>query len=93
MKGNVFTNVDAVTRGGDELSAHYTTTDIVKRIWSEHLRPHVFLLSMATVAMLLTAVLMPLGTSGRQQDGDEPGIQDAEEYRRRMQDVLDSIPE
>ncbi len=55
MKGNVFTNVDAVTRGGDELSAHYTTTDIVKRIWSEHLRPHVFLLSMATVAMLLTA--------------------------------------
>jgi subfamily B ATP-binding cassette protein MsbA len=55
LKGNVFTNVDAVTRGGDELSAHYTTTDIVKRIWSEHLRPHVFLLSMATVAMLLTA--------------------------------------
>ena len=55
MKGNVFTDIDAVTRGGDELSARYTTGEIVKRIWSEHLRPHVFLLSMATVAMLLTA--------------------------------------
>jgi ATP-binding cassette, subfamily B, bacterial MsbA len=55
LKDNVFTDLSAVTRGGDELSAHYPTAEIVKRIWREHLRPHVFLLSLATVAMLLTA--------------------------------------
>jgi subfamily B ATP-binding cassette protein MsbA len=56
LKDNVFRDLSAVTRGSDELAAHYPTGEIVKRIWREHLRPHVFLLSAATVAMLLTAV-------------------------------------
>ena len=55
MKDNVFTDLSAVTRGGDELSARYSTADIVKRIWYEHLRPHVYLLSVAIAAMVFTA--------------------------------------
>ena len=54
MKDNVFIDARVITRGGDELSSHrYTTGEIVKRIWREHLRPHVFLLVCSTIAMLL----------------------------------------
>ncbi len=55
MKDNLFRDVSAISRGADELAANYTTLDIVKRIWREHLRPRVGLLSIASVAMLLTA--------------------------------------
>jgi subfamily B ATP-binding cassette protein MsbA len=55
LKDNLFRDVSTVSRGVDELAAHYTTADIVKRIWAEHLRPRVGLLCAASAAMLLTA--------------------------------------
>ena len=56
MKDKVFRDARAMTRGADELSAaRYTTMEIVKRIWREHFRPHGFLLTIAVIAMLLTA--------------------------------------
>lgn len=55
MKDNLFRDVGTVSRGADELAANYTTGEIVRRIWREHLRPRGGLLAIATVAMLLTA--------------------------------------
>ena len=55
MKDQLFRDARAISRGADELAAHYTTGEIVKRIWREHLRPRFGLLVIATVAMLLTA--------------------------------------
>ena len=55
MKDNLFRDVSTITRGADELQVEYTTGDIVRRIWREHLRPRFGLLAVACVAMLLTA--------------------------------------
>ena len=56
MKDNVFIDARVAVRGADELTVRrYTTREIVERIWREHLRPHVFLLVCATIAMVLTA--------------------------------------
>ena len=55
MKDNLFRDVTSITRGADELQVEYSTGEIVKRIWREHLRPRFGLLSLASVAMLLTA--------------------------------------
>jgi subfamily B ATP-binding cassette protein MsbA len=55
LKDQLFKDARAVSRGADELAAHYTTAEIVKRIWREHLRPRIGLLAIASVAMLLTA--------------------------------------
>ena len=56
MKDHLFRDASAIGRGTDQLDANYTTGDIVKRIWREHLRPRFGLLALATLAMLLTAV-------------------------------------
>jgi subfamily B ATP-binding cassette protein MsbA len=55
LKEHLFRDVSAISRGADELQARYSTADIVKRIWHEHLRPRGALLGIAIVAMLLTA--------------------------------------
>lgn len=56
MKDNVFIDARVISRGADELgSRRYTTKEIVQRIWREHLRPHVYLLVCASIAMLVTA--------------------------------------
>jgi subfamily B ATP-binding cassette protein MsbA len=55
LKDQLFKNARVVSRGADELAAHYTTREIVARIWREHLRPRMGLLLIAIVAMLLTA--------------------------------------
>ncbi|ODR97809.1 hypothetical protein AUC69_01470 [Methyloceanibacter superfactus] len=55
MKDQLFRDANAISRGADELNANYSTADIVKRIWKEHLRPRLGLLSIAVTAMLLTA--------------------------------------
>jgi subfamily B ATP-binding cassette protein MsbA len=55
LKDQVFRDVGAISRGADELAANYTTGEIVRRIWQEHLRPRGGLLAVATVAMLFTA--------------------------------------
>jgi subfamily B ATP-binding cassette protein MsbA len=55
LKDQVFRDAGAVSRSADELAVNYATLDIVKRIWTEHLRPRAGLVAIATVAMLLTA--------------------------------------
>ena len=55
MKDQLFKDTDAISRSADELAVEYSTAAIVKRIWREHLRPRMGLLSVAVVAMLLTA--------------------------------------
>jgi ATP-binding cassette, subfamily B, bacterial MsbA len=55
LKDQLFRDANAISRGADELNANYSTADIVKRIWKEHLRPRLGLLSIAVTAMLLTA--------------------------------------
>jgi ATP-binding cassette, subfamily B, bacterial MsbA len=45
-----------VARRPDDIQDHhYTTAEIVKRIWHEHLRPRLSLLLLASLAMILTA--------------------------------------
>ena len=55
MKDLLFRDANIVTRGADELQVHYSTWQIVGRIWREHLRPRLGLLLIASAAMLLTA--------------------------------------
>lgn len=55
MKDQLFRDANAITRSADELQVDYTTWEIVRRIWREHLRPRFGLLALASVAMLLTA--------------------------------------
>ena len=55
MKDQLFSDASAITRGADELQAHYTTWEILTRIWHEHLRPRLGLLLLASLAMILTA--------------------------------------
>ena len=55
MKDQLFKDTDAISSSADELAVEYSTASIVKRISREHLRPRMGLLSVAVVAMLLTA--------------------------------------
>jgi len=55
LKDQLFSDASAITRGADELQAHYTTWEIVTRIWHEHLRPRLGLLLLASIAMIMTA--------------------------------------
>lgn len=55
MKEQLFRDASAITRSADELQVDYTTGEVLGRIWREHLRPRFPLLSLAALAMLLTA--------------------------------------
>ena len=56
LKDQLFSDAKMITRSADELQTHhYTTGEIVMRIWREHLRPRIGLLALASVAMILTA--------------------------------------
>jgi subfamily B ATP-binding cassette protein MsbA len=55
LKDQLFRDASAITRSADELQVDYSTWEIVKRIWREHLRPRFGLLLLASFAMLLTA--------------------------------------
>jgi subfamily B ATP-binding cassette protein MsbA len=55
VKDQLFRDADIITRSAHELQVHYTTWQIVGRIWREHLRPRLGLLLIASAAMLLTA--------------------------------------
>jgi subfamily B ATP-binding cassette protein MsbA len=55
LKDLLFRDASAITRSADELQVEYTTKEIVVRIWKEHLRPRIWLLLLAALAMLLTA--------------------------------------
>lgn len=51
----MFKDASAITRSADELQVEYASWAIIGRIWKEHLRPRIWLLSLAALAMLLTA--------------------------------------
>ena len=55
LKDQLFRDSAVITRSADELQVEYTTGEIVLRIWKEHLRPRIGLLTLASFAMLLTA--------------------------------------
>jgi len=55
LKDQLFSDARRITRKTDELQAHYSTGEIVMRIWREHLRPRIGLLLLAGLAMILTA--------------------------------------
>ena len=56
MKDQLFSDTRLAKRGADDFEAHhYTTREVVMRIWREHLRPRLGLLMLASLAMLLTA--------------------------------------
>ena len=55
MKDQLFRDVSTITRSADELQIEYTTSEIILRIWREHLRPRIGLLLLASMAMILTA--------------------------------------
>jgi ATP-binding cassette, subfamily B, bacterial MsbA len=55
LKDQLFSDASGITRGADELQAHYATGEVLSRIWREHLRPRLGLLLLASLAMILTA--------------------------------------
>ncbi|MGZ5862264.1 MAG: ABC transporter ATP-binding protein [Methyloceanibacter sp.] len=55
MKDQLFSDASGITRGADELQAHYATREVLSRIWREHLHPRLGLLLLASLAMILTA--------------------------------------
>jgi subfamily B ATP-binding cassette protein MsbA len=55
LKDQLFRDVSTITRSADELQIEYTTSEIILRIWREHLRPRIGLLLLASLAMILTA--------------------------------------
>ena len=55
LKDQLFRDVSTITRSADELQIEYTTSEIILRIWREHLRPRIGLLLLASMAMILTA--------------------------------------
>ncbi len=56
MKDKLFSDARAVTRSDDNLQVTYTTEEVVRRIWREHLRPRIWLVVLAGCAMALTAL-------------------------------------
>lgn len=59
MKENLFSDTRTVRRADDNLQADYTTEQVVKRIWHEHLRPRIGLVILSGIAMAISA-----GTTG-----------------------------
>ncbi len=56
MKDKLFSDSRTVTRSDDNLQVEYTTEDVIRRIWQEHLRPRIGLLILAGIAMAFSAV-------------------------------------
>lgn len=55
MKDTLFTDSRSVKRKADDLQVHYTTEDVIRRIWQEHLRPRLGLLIVAGSALGFSA--------------------------------------
>ncbi|MGV1013604.1 MAG: ABC transporter transmembrane domain-containing protein, partial [Methyloceanibacter sp.] len=56
MKDNLFRDVSTITRSTDELQVDYSTREIILRVWREHFRPRIGIVTVAVIAMLFTAV-------------------------------------
>jgi len=57
VKDHLFRDANAITRSADALQARYTTAEVARRIWREHLRPRFGLLLLASLGMALTAAM------------------------------------
>lgn len=55
VQDNLFSDSRSVHRADDSLQVDYTTEEIVRRIWREHLRPRMGLLVLAGIAMAMSA--------------------------------------
>lgn len=55
MKDTLFSDAASVKRKADDLQVHYTTRDVVERIWHEHLRPRLGLLLLAGFSLAFSA--------------------------------------
>lgn len=55
MTSTLFNDSSSIRRSDDELQKTYTTEEVVRRIWREHLRPRLGLLIMAGVALAFAA--------------------------------------
>jgi subfamily B ATP-binding cassette protein MsbA len=55
VKDTLFTDSRSVKRKADDLQVHYTTEDVIRRIWHEHLRPRLGLLIVAGSALGFSA--------------------------------------
>lgn len=55
VKDTLFTDSASVKRKADSLQAHYTTQQVIERIWQEHLRPRFGLLLVAGLTLAFSA--------------------------------------
>lgn len=55
MKDTLFTDTRSITRKDDQLQVHYSTREVVERIWREHLRPRLGLLILAGISLAFAA--------------------------------------
>lgn len=55
MKDTLFTDSASVKRKADNLQEHYTTQQVIERIWQEHLRPRLGLLLLAGLTLAFSA--------------------------------------
>jgi subfamily B ATP-binding cassette protein MsbA len=55
VTSTLFTETSSIKRSDDELQKTYTTEEVVKRIWREHLRPRLGLLILAGVSLAFAA--------------------------------------
>ena len=56
MTDTLFSDESSVKRQADQLQVSYTTSEVVERIWNEHLRPRLGLLILAGLALAFSAV-------------------------------------
>lgn len=55
MQEKLFSDNQLTDRDNDILSEEYTTKEVAKRIWDEHLRPRIKLLALSSLAMMVSA--------------------------------------
>lgn len=55
MQDTLFTDAAGVKRKADSLQTHYTTQQVIERIWQEHLRPRFGLLLLAGLTLAFSA--------------------------------------
>ncbi|MGI9388409.1 MAG: ABC transporter transmembrane domain-containing protein, partial [Methyloligellaceae bacterium] len=53
----LFRDLQSIGRDDDALQTDYSTRQVVRRIWDEHLRPRIHVLVIAGVAMILSAAM------------------------------------
>ena len=55
-KHKLFSDSRSIDRKNDALQVDYSTNDVARRIWNEHLRPRIGLVVISSIAMAITAI-------------------------------------